>query len=121
MDDGSADRGTLAAIALIDVLDDFFAPLMFEIDIDIGRLVALTREESREQSADYGRIDSRDAETVADRAIRRGSAALAQNASRLGEADGVVDGQEITRIIKLGDESEFIIEHSRYLVGDTVR
>ena len=49
MDDGGADRGAVAAVALIDVLDDLLAPLMLEIDVDIGRLVALPRDEAREQ------------------------------------------------------------------------
>src|SRR3546814_5512557 len=33
-------------VGLIDPLDDFLAPLMFEVDVDIGRLLALTRHET---------------------------------------------------------------------------
>jgi len=33
----------------IDILDDFLAPLVLEIDVDIGRLVALLRDEALEQ------------------------------------------------------------------------
>ena len=36
MNDGGGKAGAFAAIALIDVLDDFLAALMLEIDIDIG-------------------------------------------------------------------------------------
>ena len=34
---------------LVDMLDDFFAPLMLEIDVDVGRLAALHRHEALEQ------------------------------------------------------------------------
>ena len=40
-DDGGGEPGALAAVALVDVLHHLFAPLMLEIDVDVGRLVAL--------------------------------------------------------------------------------
>ena len=46
--DSSRDRRAVTAILLIDVLDDLFAPLMLEIDVDIGRLTALLADESLE-------------------------------------------------------------------------
>ena len=48
-DDGADDGGAVAAVAIIDVLDDLLAPLMLEIDIDIGRLVAAGGDEALEQ------------------------------------------------------------------------
>ena len=57
VDDGGADGGAVAAIALVDVLDDLLAPLMLEIDIDIGRLVAVLRDEAGEQ--ELGRLRDR--------------------------------------------------------------
>ena len=83
MDDGRADRGAMAAVALVDVLDDLLAPLMLEIDVDIGRLVAVRRNEAVEQKIDLVRIDRGDAEAIADRAIGRRAAALAKNVSSL--------------------------------------
>ena len=41
VDDGRGDRGAIARITVVDLLDNLLAPLMFEIDVDIGRLVAL--------------------------------------------------------------------------------
>ena len=41
MDHGGADRGPLAAVAPVEILDDLLAPLMLEIDVDVRRLVAL--------------------------------------------------------------------------------
>ena len=45
-DDRGGERGALTAILAIDVLDDLFAPLVLEVDVDVGRLVALARDET---------------------------------------------------------------------------
>src|SRR5690606_22121508 len=45
VDDGGGDAGAMAAIAFVDVLDDFLAPLMLEIDIDVGRFVTVFGQE----------------------------------------------------------------------------
>ena len=52
VDDGGADRGAVAAVALVDVLDHLLAPLVLEVDVDVGRLVALGRDEALEQQVD---------------------------------------------------------------------
>ncbi len=49
-DDGRGERGAFLAVFFVDVGDDFIAPLMLEIDIDIGRFVALRRDEALEQN-----------------------------------------------------------------------
>ena len=51
-DDGGGDPGAVAAVFLIDVLDDLLAPLMLEIDVDVGRLVALRGDEALEQQVE---------------------------------------------------------------------
>ena len=56
-DDGGAKCRAIAAIAFIDPLDDFFAPLMLEIDIDVGRLAPLLGDEALEQKVVAIRID----------------------------------------------------------------
>ena len=45
---GGGDAGAFAPVFAVDVLNDFFAPLMLEIDIDIGRLAPLGRNETLE-------------------------------------------------------------------------
>jgi hypothetical protein len=42
---------------------------MLEIDIDVGRLTALRRDEALEEKVDLGRIDRGDAEAITDRGI----------------------------------------------------
>src|SRR6266403_1056672 len=77
--DGRGDAGAVAAVFVIDVLDHLFAPLMLEIDIYVGGLVARGAYEPLEQDVDLCRIDRGDAEAIADDRIRRRAAALAQD------------------------------------------
>ncbi len=52
VDDGGGDARAIAAVALVDVLDDLLAPLMLEIDVDVRRLAALDGDEALEQQVD---------------------------------------------------------------------
>jgi hypothetical protein len=66
MDDGGDDRRAVPPVAAIDILHHLLAPLMLEIDVDIGRLLALLGDEALDQHVLLGRIDGGDAEAVAD-------------------------------------------------------
>jgi hypothetical protein len=69
-DDGGRERGALAAVLAVDVLDDLLAPLVLEVDVDVRRLVALARDEAlHEQLAARG-IHLGDAEAVAHHRVR---------------------------------------------------
>ena len=48
-DDSGGDTGAFATIFLVNILDDFLAPLVLEININIGRLIALGRDETLKQ------------------------------------------------------------------------
>ena len=86
MDHRGAEPGAVAAVAVVDVLDHLLAPLVLEIDVDVGRLVARLRDEALEDhGADLGR-DRGDAERVADHRIGRRAAALAEDALRRGRS-----------------------------------
>src|SRR5256885_11688387 len=108
-DERGRERSALTAVFVIDVLDDFLAPLMLEIDVDIGRLVALLRDEALEQKLLLGRIYLGDIQGVADGGIGRRAAPLAENAPAAGVADDVVDGQEKRLVAKLGDERKLAL------------
>ena len=99
-DDGAGDAGMVAAVMLVDVLDHLLAPLVLEIDVDVGRLVAIRRDEALEQEAALARIDIGDAQAVADRRVRRRAAALAEDVLAAREADDVVDGEKVGRIVR---------------------
>ena len=58
-DDGRAERGVVAAVGVEDPLHDDLAPLVLEIDVDVGRLVALLRDEALEQQVVARRDRSR--------------------------------------------------------------
>ena len=107
-DDRRGERRMVAAVALVDVLDHLLAALVLEIDVDIGRLVALGGDEALEEQVDPGRVDGGDAEHVADGGIGGRAPALAEDAFRAGEADDLLDGEEVGRISQLGDESKLV-------------
>jgi hypothetical protein len=71
--------GAVAAVFLVDVLDHFLAPLMLEVDVDVGRLLALFGDEALEQQIAGRRVDGSDAEAITDRAVRRAATPLAQD------------------------------------------
>ena len=48
MHHGCADRRAMAAVAPVNVLDHFLAPLVLEIDVDIGRFAAVLGNEAGE-------------------------------------------------------------------------
>ena len=106
------------AVTLIDVLDHLFAPLVLEIDIDVGRLLAFLRDEALEQEIDLRGIDGGDAEHIADGGVGRRAAALAQDLFALGEADDVVDGEEIRRDLSSLDQARALSSASLHLVGN---
>jgi hypothetical protein len=95
VDDRGAQARAVAAVAFVDVLDHLLAPLVFEIHVDVGRLVAGLGDETLEDhGADLGR-DAGHAQRVAGDGIGRRAAPLAEDAARPGEGDDVVHGQEI--------------------------
>ena len=85
-DDRRGQRRAVAAVLLVDVLDHFLAPLMLEIDIDVGRLVALARNEALEQHAHARGIDLGDAQAIAHRRVGGRAAPLAQDVLRCAQS-----------------------------------
>jgi hypothetical protein len=85
--DHGGERGVIVRVGAIDPLDHVLAPLMLEIDVDVGRLVAVLGNEALEQQAMLDRVDRGDAEDVADHRIGRRAAALAQDALAAGISD----------------------------------
>src|SRR5205085_4509189 len=82
---GGGEPGAVAAVSVVDVLDHLLAPLVLEIDIDVGRLAPRGADEALEQDVDLGRVDRGDAEAIADHRIGRRAASLAQDVAGAGE------------------------------------
>src|SRR5690606_6646273 len=109
-DDRGRDRGTLARVLARDILNDLLAALVPEVDIDVGRLVALLRYEALDEHLHARGVDLRDAEHEADDGIRGRAAALAENPLAARELHDVVHGQEIRLVAQLGDELELVLD-----------
>jgi hypothetical protein len=109
-DDFAGDRRPLAAVLLVDVLDDLLAAFVFEVDVDVGRLVALAADETLEEQVDPGGVDGGDAEAIADGGVGRRPAALAEDAAPAGEAREIPNGQEVGFVVEVGDEAEFALD-----------
>ena len=119
VDDGRADGGALAAVAPVEVLDHLLAPLVLEIDVDVGRLAPLGRDEALEQQIDARGIDGRDAEAIAHGAVGRRAAALAEDRVLPGETHDIVDGEEIARVVELGDQSQLLGQQRLHMLRHT--
>ena len=120
-DHGGGDAGALAAVFAVDILNDLLAPLVLEIDVDVGRLAPLRRDEALEQQIGAVGIDLGDAEAEADGGIGRRAAALAEDFLRAREAHDVVDGEEIGRVGELRDQREFVLDGGAHLGRQAVR
>src|SRR5690606_2939779 len=102
--------GAVAAITGVDLLDDLFAPLVLEVDVDVGGLGALGAHEALEQQIAARRIDRGDAERVADGAVGGAAAALAQDLAAPGDLDDLPGAQEIRRDPELLDQRELLFD-----------
>ena len=116
-DHRGGDRRPVAAVLRIDVLDDLFASLMLEVDVDVGRLVPLAREEALEEHRHPGRIDLGDPERVAHRRVGRRAAPLAEDLALAREPDDVVDGEKKGLVGEIGDQRELALDELADVAG----
>ncbi|MNJ25375.1 hypothetical protein D3C77_198190 [compost metagenome] len=121
VDDGGGDARSVAAIAIVDVLDDLLAPFMLEVHVDVGRLVPVLGQEALEQQVGFRRVHGGDAKHVTNGGIGRRSPALAQDALVARHSHDVVDGQEVGRDRLAADEGQFLVQQGLNLGGNAVR
>ena len=103
------ERRAVAPILLVEVLDHFFAPLVFKINVNIWRLVALFANKALKQNAHALGVYLGDIQAVADHRVCRAATALAQNMARAGEGHDVVDGQKIRLVLELADQLQLVL------------
>src|ERR1700754_935433 len=89
--DCRCNRRAVAAIFMVDILNDFFAPLVFEVDVDVRRLAALFRNEALEQHVALIRSHFGNAEAIANSRVSCRTTPLTQNVLALRIADDVID------------------------------
>ena len=104
------ERRAGTAVLRVEILDHLLAPLVLEVHVDVGGLVALARDEALEQHRHARRVHLGDAERVAGGGVRRRTASLAQDAAPARELDEVVHGQEIALVAELADQREFTLD-----------
>ena len=92
-DDGGAERGPVPPVGVVDPLEDLLAPLVLEVDVDVGGLGALGRHEALEEKVRALGVDGRDAEREAHGRVRGRAPPLAEDAARASKADDGVDGE----------------------------
>ena len=106
-DDVRGHRGAETAVFFVHVLDDALATIPArQIQIDVGPLAALLRQEPLEQQIHPDRIDRRDAEAVAHGAVGRAAPPLHQDVVLPAEIDDVPDDEEIAGERELLDQIE---------------
>ncbi len=106
-DDVGRHRRSEPAVLLVDVLDDALAPISArEIEVDVGPLAALLRQEALEEQIHPDRIDRRDPQAVADGAVGRRAAPLHEDAVAPAEVHQVPDDEEVAGELELLDEIE---------------
>ena len=121
-DDGGGQRGAVAAVFLVDILDDLFASLVLEIDVDVGRFIlARLADETLQQRAGFLRVGSGDAETPAHHRVGGRTTPLAQDALALGEAHDVVHGEKEHFVAAFRNERQFLLDQALDVGRHTVR
>ena len=102
--------GPVPAVGLVDVLDHLLAAPVLDVQIDVGRAVPPGGQEPLEQQAVSDGVHAGDAERVADRRVRGGTAPLAQDVPVLTEPDDVVDEEEVPGEPELLDHAELVLD-----------
>ena len=81
---------------------------MLEININIGRLIALGRDETFKQQIKTARVHRGNADAITHGRVGGTAAPLTQNALGARKAHQVVHGEEIGRVIQILDKRQFM-------------
>ncbi|MNS22630.1 hypothetical protein D3C72_544300 [compost metagenome] len=103
-------RRTTTAVTAKHVLQDFFAALVLEIDVDVRRLVALLGHEAFEQQRGAIRVDFGDTQGKTHRRVSRRATPLTQNLLLAGEVHHIVHGEKVAFVTEFGDQLQFIVD-----------
>ena len=120
-DDRGRHAGPLAAVLPVDVLDHLLAPLVLEVHVDVGGLAPLGADEALEQEVDALGVDGGDAEAVADRRVGGRAPPLTEDAPIPGEADDVVDGEEVGGEAEPVDQLELVLDQGAHRLRHATR
>ena len=102
--------GPVAAVALVDVLDDLLAAAGLDVQVDVGRPVALRGQEPLEQQAEGDGVGLGDPDGVADGRVGRRAPALAVDVGAAAELHDVPDDQEVAGEAELLDHGQLVVD-----------
>ncbi len=117
-DDHAGERGAMATVLLVEILDHLFAALVLEVEIDVGGLAALLADEAFEQHLAEKRIDLGDAQAITDCRIGRAAATLAKDAVGARPSHDVGHREEVGLVPQATDQPELVLDQAAHLVGD---
>ena len=101
----------VAAVFLLDVADDFLAPVLAEVDVEVRHRDAVRIEEAFEQQRETQRVDVGDGGGIGDqRAGTRTAPRPYRNPLRFGPFDEIGNDQEIAGEFHLLDDAELEFE-----------
>ena len=110
-------RHPVVAVLARDVLDDFVAAAVLEVDVDIRHRHPVRVEEALERQAVLERVDRGDAERVRHDGSRRAAAAGRHDPPLPGEADEIGHDQEVRAVTHPIDDPELVVEPVADLIG----
>ena len=106
------------AVAPLHVADDFVAPVLAEVDVEIRHRHALGIEKALEQQPEADRIEIGDGQRIGDQRPGAGTAARPDRyALRLGPLDEIGDDEEVAGIFHAADDAELEIEPLVIVLG----
>src|SRR5205085_88135 len=103
-------RDVVATVSADDVVNDFVAPVVGEVHVDVGHLDAFGVEEALEGETVLHRVDRADAQTVEHDAAGGGAARAAGDAAIAGVANEVPDEQHVGGKAGLLDDAELVLQ-----------
>ena len=98
------------AVALVDVGDDLLAPARLDVDVDVGRPVALGGEEPLEQQSQGHGIGAGDTQREADGGVGGRAPALAVDVVAATELHDVPDDEEVPAVAEGADHLELVVD-----------
>ena len=101
----------LSSVQCVDVLDDLFAPVGLDVDVDVRWLAAFGCEEAFEHQPVEDRVDGGDAQRVADRGVGGRSPSLGEDSLLAAELRDLPHDEEVAGEVQLLDDLELVLDH----------
>ena len=120
-DDHAGEPRTAPAVLGVQVLNDFLAPLVLEVHINVRRLLALAADEALKQHAGACWVDLGNAQHKAHRRIGRRAPALAEDAPLPRKGHDVGHGQKVVLVVQLLNQRQLVLNLQLHLGRHTAR